>query len=117
MYIWIETIEATLESSEKIKKDITIDIKNYGVEYQILFTHEVSNPLFIPDLNFGDGFRVGSVAGCVMCPRDSELSTKVVVDVLEHLKQTGIVIHSIKSDEPGHDMVDFGKIQNCISGS
>ena len=50
-----------------------------------------------------------------MCPCDSELSTKVVVDILEHLKQTGIVIHSVKSDDPNHDMVDFKKIQNCMS--
>ena len=115
MYIWIETIEATVESSEKIKKGITIDIKNFGAEYQILFTIEEFNPLFIPDLNFGDGFCVGNAEGCVMCPRDSELSTKVVVDILEHLKQTGIVIHSVKSDDPNHEMVDFKKIQNCMS--
>ncbi|MCL6243812.1 hypothetical protein M5F04_04395 [Acinetobacter sp. ANC 7200] len=115
MYIWIETIEATVESSKAAKKDITIEIKNYGAEYQVLFTFKDLTPLSIPNLDFGDGFRVGNAEGCVMCPCDAELSTKVIVDVLEHLKQTGLVIHSINSDDPKHNMVDFKKIQNCIS--
>lgn len=111
MYIWIETIEATLENSEEAKLDITIDVKNFGSEHQVLFSHNITTPLVLPDLVLDADCRVNSEIGCVMCPSDTAITTSVIKQYLDKFQEGGAEIHKIKCDDAENKMVDFEDIR------
>ncbi|MFW2014223.1 hypothetical protein [Acinetobacter bereziniae] len=114
MNIWVETIKVKLSKNDK-DEFVIIDIKDFGVDCEILFSQSIFTAIKLPEMQLPDKSLKISDLGYIACQKDPKIVTDIISQFLTHILNNQFEIKSIDSDEAKHNLVDIEKIKKFES--